>query len=110
MMTSNLKIAIIGAGSAQFSLGLVRDLCLTPNMAGSLVSLMDINEERLDRIHNVAARYAKELNFDLRFEKTTSRETALKDADFILNTASVGPHGGGGIANVHNIRFMVAVA
>ncbi len=109
-MTSNLKIAIIGAGSAQFSLGLVRDLCLTPNMAGSLVSLMDIHEERLDKINNVAVRYANELGFDLRFEKTTSREKALGDADFILNTASVGPHGGGGIAGVHNIRFMVAVA
>lgn len=109
-MTSNVKIAIIGAGSAQFSLDLVRDLCLTPNMAGSLVSLMDVNEERLDKIHNVAARYANELGFDLRFEKTLSREAALKDTDYILNTASVGPHGAGGIASVHNIRFMLAVA
>ncbi len=109
-MAKPIRLAIIGAGSAQFSLGLVRDLCLTPNMAGSCVSLMDIDSERVEMVHNIATRYARELGFDLRFEKTTSREEALADTDFIINTASVGPHGGGGFVGVHNIRFMVAVA
>lgn len=109
-MSRPIKLAIIGAGSAQFSQGLVRDLCLTPNMAGSLVSLMDIDQERVEMVQNVATRYAQELDFDLRFEATTSREAALKDADFVINTASMGAHGGGGFASVHNIRFMVAVA
>jgi translation elongation factor EF-Ts len=35
------KITIIGAGSAVFSLGLVRDLCLTPGLRGSTVCLME---------------------------------------------------------------------
>src|SRR3712207_7165808 len=39
-------IAIIGAGSAVFSLGLIRDLCLTERLHGSTVRLMDIDEER----------------------------------------------------------------
>jgi len=42
-----VKIAVIGAGSAQFSAGLINDLCRTPTLAGSTVCLMDINEERL---------------------------------------------------------------
>ncbi|MHB1354421.1 MAG: family 4 glycosyl hydrolase [Anaerolineae bacterium] len=110
MMAKPIRLAIIGAGSAQFSLQLVMDMCLTPNMSGSQVCLMDINEERLLKVHNIATRYARELGFDLRFERTTSREAALRDADFILNTASAGAHGDGGIAEVHNIRLMVAVA
>jgi alpha-galactosidase len=109
-MATPIKLTIIGAGSAQFSLTLVRDLCLTQNMTGSTVSLMDIDRDRVEMVQEIATRYTRELDFDLRFDATTSREAALKDADFIINTASVGPHGGGGFASVHNIRFMVAVA
>ncbi len=32
-MGKAIKIGIIGAGSAQFSLGLVKDLCLTESLA-----------------------------------------------------------------------------
>ena len=35
------KISIIGAGSAVFSLNLIRDICLSPNLANSTVNLMD---------------------------------------------------------------------
>ena len=41
------KICIIGAGSAIFSLNLIKDICINPYFVGSTVSLMDINEERL---------------------------------------------------------------
>ena len=50
------KISIIGAGSAVFSMRLVRDLCLTPSLQGSTVCFMDINEERLNIVHNLAQR------------------------------------------------------
>ncbi|MCW4027645.1 MAG: hypothetical protein NWE76_09210, partial [Candidatus Bathyarchaeota archaeon] len=43
----DIKISIIGAGSATFSLSLVKDLCLTPNLQGSTVSFMDTNKQRL---------------------------------------------------------------
>jgi alpha-galactosidase len=109
-MPKPIRLGIVGAGSAQFSLGLVRDLCLTPSMSGSLVSLMDIDAERVAMVQSIARRYAAELSFDLRFEATTSREEALDGADFVINTASVGAHGGGGFASVHNLRFMVSVA
>ncbi len=71
---------------------------------------MDINAERLDMVYRLAVRYADEVNFDLRFEKTLDREVALTDADFVLNTASVGAHGGGGFGAVHNLRFFLSVA
>ena len=109
-MARSVKLGVIGAGSAQFSIDLVRDVCLTENLAGSTVCLMDIDAERLDMVHRLAVRYADELSFDLRFEKTLERAAALTDADFVLNTASVGAHGGGGFGAVHNLRFFLDVA
>ena len=91
-MSTAIKIAVIGAGSATFSLGLVRDLCLTQGLAGSQVCFMDIDQERLEMIHNLAARYAGELGADLSFESTADRQTSMQDADFVINTASVVSH------------------
>ncbi len=88
----SVKIAIIGAGSAVFSMRLVNDLCKTKGLSGSLVSLMDIDQKRLDGVHDLAQRYVEELGADLKFEKTLQLETALKNADFVINTALVGGH------------------
>ena len=81
------KIAIIGAGSATFSAGLVRDLCVTPSLHGSKVTFMDIHEDRLVFILTLAKKLAKELGAELEFESTLDREAALEGADYVLNTA-----------------------
>jgi alpha-galactosidase len=86
------KISIIGAGSAVFSLRLVMDLCLTPNLAGSTISFMDVDEARLDAIHRLCQRYADEVGIDLRLEKTTNRRASLQGADFVINTALAAGH------------------
>jgi alpha-galactosidase len=91
-MSTAVKVTVIGAGSATFSLGLVKDLCLTENLSGSLISFMDIDTERLPTIHKLAQRYASELGADVRFESTTDRKAALRDADFVVNTAAVQGH------------------
>src|SRR5437868_12118541 len=91
-MSKPVKIAIIGAGSGVFSLGLVKDLCVTPNLHDSEVSFMDLNPERLDIVHSLARRYADELGTQMRFEKTLNRVDALTDADFVINTASAKTH------------------
>ena len=90
------KVTIIGAGSVVFSLGLVKDLCLTPGMKGSKVCFMDINAQRLDVVYRLAIRYAEDLGADLTFDKTLDREAALQEADFVINTATV----------THNEHFM----
>ena len=84
-----VRVSIIGAGSGQFSLGIVRDLCLTRSLWGSTVSFMDIDAERLTAIHNVATRYVAEMGADLHFEQTLDRRTSLESADFVVNTAMV---------------------
>jgi len=125
-MSKGVKLGIIGAGSATFSLGLVRDLCCSEDLFGSTITLMDISEERLDNIHRLATRYVNELGIDLKFEKTLSREASLRDSDFVINTALFGGHdqhesgrkagdkhgyyrGGPGM-NYNQLRFLLSVA
>ena len=86
----SIKISIIGAGSAVFSLGLVRDLCLTPALGGCEVSLMDVSPERLRAIHTLCNRYIEETGATIRAEATADRRASLKDADFVINTVLIG--------------------
>jgi alpha-galactosidase len=53
---------------------------------------MDVDQGRLDMVYELARRYAAEMGADLRFAKTLDREAALREADFVLNTAMVGGH------------------
>ncbi|MEM3062404.1 MAG: alpha-glucosidase/alpha-galactosidase [Nitrososphaerota archaeon] len=87
-----MKIAIIGAGSLAWSSTIIHDLCMTPELHSSTISLMDINEERLNTIYDFARRYAFERKANLKFEKTLDRKEAIKDADFVINMAMVGGH------------------
>lgn len=87
---AGVELAIIGGGSAQFSLGVVKDLANLPSLRGSCVRLMDIDQHRLDVIQAVAQRIASEMGADLKFTKTLDREEALHGAGFVLNCALVG--------------------
>jgi len=126
-MTTAVRIGVIGAGSATFSLGLVKDLCLRDGLAGSEVVFMDINQERLDAITALARRYVGEVGGKLRFEQTTDREAALRDSDFVINTADAKGHyharrvrettarhgyyyGGVDLGAFHNFNLMLDVA
>jgi alpha-galactosidase len=127
-MSKSIKVCVIGAGSAQFSLGIVKDLCLTPGLAGSHITFMDIDEERLEMIYKLATRYAHQLGATLTFEKTTDRAAALQGADFVLNAAYVLGHvveaqmrqlaadkygyyhAGGQFGAYHQLRLMLDVA
>ncbi|PMP73044.1 MAG: hypothetical protein C0183_23470 [Roseiflexus castenholzii] len=88
----SFTITIIGAGSAVFSLSMVRDLCLTPTLHGSRVVFMDIDQGRLDAIHALATRYACELGVTLDLHKTTNRREALDGADLVVNAALAAGH------------------
>ncbi|MCC6315126.1 MAG: hypothetical protein IT337_14075 [Thermomicrobiales bacterium] len=103
------KIGIIGAGSAVFSLNLVRDICLTPALNGATVTLMDVNEARLAGVHKLCQRYADEVGIDLTTHATTDRAEALRGADFVINTALVTGYDrlrqGWAVAEHHGYRF-----
>lgn len=104
-----VKISIIGAGSAVFSLNLIRDLCLTPNLRGSAISFMDIDPERLDAAYTLCRRYADAVGNPLTLEKTTDRRASLEGADFVINTALAAGHhrlrAGWDVARAHGYRM-----
>jgi len=87
-----VKITLIGAGSATFAAGIVRDLCVTPGLHGSHVALMDVDAGRLSMVARLAQRLSDELDAGLSFGQTLDREEALRGADFVINTAQVGGH------------------
>jgi len=87
-----VRISIVGAGSMAWSMVLVKDLCLTKSLGGSTVSFMDVDRKRLEVVCGLAKRYATEVKAKLRFEKTIDRKEALRDADFVFNTALAGGH------------------
>ncbi len=88
------KISVIGAGSGMFSLNLVRDICMTPNLQDCEICFMDIDQERLDAAASLCKRYAEEVNISLNITKTTSREESLQNADFVINTILIGGYRG----------------
>lgn len=105
---SNIKISIIGAGGS-FTAGLIHDLCLTPNLYGCTISLMDINEERLNLAYNISKRHTVEMGCNFKIEKTIERSESLEGADFVITTALIdGPRRlreGWAIAEKHGIKW-----
>src|SRR5687768_3284924 len=102
-------IGIIGAGSAVFSLSLIRDLCLTERLHGCEVRLMDIDADRLRAIARLCERYSAEMGAGIRTVTTTDRREVLRGADFVINTALVTGYdrqiAGWGIARRLGYRF-----
>ena len=87
-----IRLTLIGAGSATFAATIVRDLCVHPRMQGSSVTLMDVDAHRLEMVHGLAVRLARELGADLSFTTSTDRARAIEGAQFVINTAQVGGH------------------
>ena len=131
MKKTAIRIAIIGAGSATFSAGIVRDICINQGLEGSHVVFMDIDEKRLNAIHALGQKIARELDKKLTFSTTMDRREAIKGADFIINTVQVkaeeldghdwaehqrslgerhGYYRGARLYNVANMIFMLEVA
>jgi alpha-galactosidase len=105
----SFRVSIIGAGSAVFSLGLIRDLALTPNLAGSTVSFMDVDDKRLQAVHRLAQRYSAETGAQLVLEATTDRRASLRLADVVIVAALTAGHNrlrdGWKLARRHGYRW-----
>lgn len=84
------RIVLIGAGSTSFGPAMFIDLYLSEILEGSTIVLHDIDKAKLDMIYDflVAENQVSKNKFII--EKTTNRTSALKDADFIINSIEVG--------------------
>lgn len=85
------KITFIGAGSLGFTRGLVRDILTFPELAGSTLTLMDIDPDRLAFAETAVKRIVKAGNYPAKVEATLDRRQALDGADAVLCTILAAP-------------------
>ncbi len=78
------KIVLIGAGSTVFAKNLLGDILSFPELAGSTISLFDIDAERLATSAIVARKVAQAVNAQPIVEATTDRRAALEGADYAI--------------------------
>ncbi len=84
------KIVLIGAGSATFGFNVLGDIFKSEVLPGSTLMLHDINAAKLSQVENITQRYIQAHNLPYKLEATTSREKALKGADFCIISIEVG--------------------
>jgi alpha-galactosidase len=84
------KITFIGAGSTVFAKNLMGDILSYPELAGSTITLYDINEKRLHESAVVGRRIAKALKVNPQIETVTDRQAALDGADYAIAMFQVG--------------------
>ncbi len=129
------NIVLIGAGSASFSVELIRDIVNTDGLAGSTLALVDIDPQRLQVAHTLAIRLCEETGGQLELVAVTNRRQALVGADFVISAVKVGGYGPleedrkiaeqagyyrgigdrvscyyGGIGAYHQFRFLMGLA
>lgn len=83
-----VKVAVIGAGSYVFSLGLLHDLIVDAHLPLDL-ALVDPNVEVAEHMAGVALRMAREVGADVRVNAGAERVPALQGAQFVTHSAAV---------------------
>ncbi len=84
------RVAMIGAGSVQFCLMLVKDIINYGSLEDAEICLMDISEDRLNMTYNVLQKLKQQESLRCVFSTTTDRKKALRDADFVISMIQVG--------------------
>jgi alpha-galactosidase len=93
IMKENIKIVLIGAGSKEFSRGLIHDLVLDNELSQAAqidVVLVDINTKSLQTMLGYARRCVEVTGSPIKFSATENREEALPGADFVLLSVAIG--------------------
>ncbi|MDH4179504.1 MAG: alpha-glucosidase/alpha-galactosidase, partial [Armatimonadota bacterium] len=80
------KIAFVGAGSLGFTRTLVIDMMSYEDLAGSTISLIDIDAERLDYAKRAVEKIMEVGKYPAKVEASTDRAEGLKDADIVVIT------------------------
>ncbi len=85
-----IKIAMIGAGSVEFSKRLTGDILAYPEFRDATLCYMDIDPERLEVGAALCRKMAKACDSKATIEATLDRRAALKDADVVITMLLVG--------------------
>jgi alpha-galactosidase len=85
------KVAIIGAGSVEFTRNIITDLSSADELHGSLeLALHDIDPERLAYAERAANQVVDRLGAGHRVSSHPDRKTAFEGADYLINEIQVG--------------------
>lgn len=85
-------IAFIGAGSAEFTRQLLRDLLDYPDLGELDLVMHDIDPRRLALAEQLADIAVGHHGSRATVRATLDRRAALHDADFVINTVNIGGH------------------
>jgi alpha-galactosidase len=85
-----IKIALIGAGSVEFTRIIVADLVAFPELTAATIALHDIDQERLNTADELVRHIVRASGTDLTVTSHLDRRAALQAADFVVNEIQVG--------------------
>jgi len=83
-------ITIIGAASTTFGPKVLRDILNHPQIGGSTLRFVDINEERLSIYDKLARKLNEYLETPIHIESTTDRREVLSGSDYVIITVDTG--------------------
>jgi alpha-galactosidase len=86
----SIKVAVIGAGSVEFTWKLVRDILCVPELEDTVFSFIDINDRNLSMITQLAERDIQANHTPATIFATTDRRKGLEGADYVLNLTRIG--------------------
>lgn len=89
-MNKQIKIVIIGAGSAIFTKTILSDLLAFQDVPIREIALVDINEEKLRVIHEMTELMAAQVGRKMKVSSSCTWRDVLDGADFVINTIGVG--------------------
>ncbi|WP_436926111.1 alpha-galactosidase [Halosimplex amylolyticum] len=84
------EIAFVGAGSIVFAKNLMTDILSFEELQDATITLMDVDERRLDRTASVGEALVREHDLPAEIRATTDRREALDGADYVLNMVNIG--------------------
>ncbi len=89
-----VKVAVIGAGSVEFTRNIVTDLCSYPELHGRLeLSLHDIDPDRLQYAEALVRRISEQSGAGASVTSDLDRLSAVQGSDYVLNEIQVGGYG-----------------
>ena len=84
------NITLIGAGSVEFTQILLADMSEFPELAGTTITLHDIDEQRLDTAERIARYVNEHTGAQFQIRTHLDRRAALDQADYVVNEIQVG--------------------
>jgi len=86
---SSPKIVVLGAGSLFFGRKAIWQMVHSEQLRNGTLALVDIDENRLNKMANLAKKVIAHNNSPLKLEVSTDRRDVLKDADFVIMSFAI---------------------